>query len=214
VRKYSYGIWGTQIDNQAGRTETREADASFGIDFQNSDRLTISYHPTYERLPRPFAIARGVTVPVGAYRYDRANAAVTFGEHRRVTGTVSAEMGAFYDGTRTTLGLSSGRVEVTPRISLQPTVSLNWIDLSVGAFRTALTGSRVTYTMTPLMFVSALVQHNSSTRTLAANVRLRWEYQAGSELFVVYNDQRETVPAAPDLLGRAFIVKINRLFRF
>ena len=34
-----------------------------------------------------------------------------------------------------------------------------------GSFTTTLVGSRVTYTMTPLMFVSALVQYNSSTHT-------------------------------------------------
>ena len=38
---------------------------------------------------------------------------------------------------------------------------------------------------------------------------------AGSELFVVYSDGRNTVPKGfPRLLNRAFIVKINRLFRF
>ena len=65
------------------------------------------------------------------------------------------------------------------------------------------------------MFVSALLQYNSSTNTMSSNVRLRWEYQPGSELFVVYNEQRDTLPLGfPDLANRAFVVKINRLFRF
>ena len=46
-------------------------------------------------------------------------------------------------------------------------------------------------------------------------MRLRWEYSPGSELFVVYNDQRDTLARSfPDLQNRAVIVKINRLFRF
>ena len=70
-------------------------------------------------------------------------------------------------------------------------------------------GSRVTYTMTPRMFASALLQHNSSS-----NVRPRWEYRPGSEFFLVYNDGRDTLaPGFPRLVNRAFIVKINRLFR-
>ena len=69
--------------------------------------------------------------------------------------------------------------------------------------------------MTPPMFVSALMQYNSGTSTVSANVRLRWEYRPGSELFVVYNEQRDTLsPGFPELRNRAFIVKINRLFRF
>ncbi len=69
--------------------------------------------------------------------------------------------------------------------------------------------------MTPLMFVTALLQYNSGTDSVAANLRLRWEYQPGSELFIVYNEQRDTLSRSfPDIENRAFIVKINRLFRF
>ena len=65
------------------------------------------------------------------------------------------------------------------------------------------------------MFTSALVQYNSGTNSVSANVRLRWEYRPGSELFVVYNEQRDTLARAfPGLANRAFIVKVNRLFRF
>jgi hypothetical protein len=48
------------------------------------------------------------------------------------------------------------------------------------------------------------------------NIRLRWEYQPGRELFIVYHEQRDTLSpqAVPELESRAFIVKINRLFRF
>jgi hypothetical protein len=69
--------------------------------------------------------------------------------------------------------------------------------------------------MTPLMFVSALIQYNSSTNFVATNARLRWEYRPGSELFIVYNDERNTLsPGFPDLSTRSLIFKVNRLFRF
>lgn len=65
------------------------------------------------------------------------------------------------------------------------------------------------------MFASALLQYNSSTHAVSTNVRLRWEYQPGSELFVVLNDQRDTLtPGIPDTLARALVVKINKLVNF
>ena len=65
------------------------------------------------------------------------------------------------------------------------------------------------------MFVSGLVQYNSSSDLLGTNLRFRWEYQPGSELFVVYKDQRDTVTRGyPELENRALVIKINRLFRF
>ena len=116
---------------------------------------------------------------------------------------------------RATLSVARGRVPVTYQLSLEPTYSYNDVRLSAGQFTAHLAGSRVTYTMTPLMFVSALLQYNSGTDAVSTNARLRWEYRPGSELFVVYNEERNTLtPRFPGLNNRSFIVKFNRLFRF
>ncbi len=53
------------------------------------------------------------------------------------------------------------------------------------------------------------------SNSLSTNAQLRWEYSPGRELFVVYNEERDTLTRQyPDLVNRAFIVKVNRLFRF
>ena len=137
------------------------------------------------------------------------------GQQRRLSGSVSAEYGTFYDGHKTTFSVNRGRVNFSPHLSVEPTFSINWVDLAQGRFTSRLVGSRITQTMTPRMFMSALVQFNSGTNTVAANVRLRWEYRPGSELFVVFNEQRDTLARSfPELANRAFVVKINRLFRY
>ena len=103
---------------------------------------------------------------------------------------------------------------ITSQLSIEPTYSINYVSLVEGEFTAHLAGSRVTYSMTPLMFVSALIQFNSGIGAVSTNARFRWEYQPGSELFVVYNEERNTMtPSFPSLNNRAFIVKINRLFR-
>ena len=65
------------------------------------------------------------------------------------------------------------------------------------------------------MFVSGIVQANSTTHSLGNNLRLRWEYGPGSELFVVYTDDYDTEPR-PQTTGlrtRALVIKMTRLFR-
>ena len=215
VRKYSWTGSIDYVENGAGRLETRAQEAEFGIDFQNADRLAAAYTATYEFLPRPFEIARGVTLPVGGYDFGTVRLNYNRANRQRVAGNLSLESGTFYNGRRTAIGLGSGRVNVTPRFSVEPTYSLNRVDLPEGEFTSHLMGSRVTFTATPFMFTSALLQYNSETHSLSANVRLRWEYRPGSEFFVVYNDERNTLARAfPDVMNRAFIVKVNRLFRF
>jgi hypothetical protein len=214
VRKLYWTGSMAYIENGAGRLETRDADAEFAIDFHNSDRFELAYGDTYEFLPLPFRIAPGVTLPVGGYDFASLRTAFIAGQQRRISGIVSAEYGTFYDGYKTTIGVSRGRLNLTPQLSVEPSFSINWVDLVEGSFTTTLVGSRVTYAMTTRMFASALLQYNSGNNVVAANVRLRWEYRPGSELFVVFNEERDTLTRRfPVLANRALIFKINRLFR-
>ncbi len=152
---------------------------------------------------------------MGGYSFDDVRTSFTFGPQRRLAGTVAVQHGGFFSGDRTSVDFTRARLEITPQLSVDPGVSLNWVDLPEGRFTTELVTARTTYTVTPQMFVSALLQYNSGNNSLGANLRLRWEYQPGSELFVVYNEQRDTLtPHFPELENRAFIIKINRLFRF
>ena len=222
VRKFTWEGSYDYITDAAGVVETREAQGRFQTEFESSDTFELSYTTTYDFLKAPFTITPDITVPVGGYDFWNARTSLRLGQQRRLSGSFFAEHGTFYGGTKTAVGFGgrgssfSGRIEVTPRFSFEPGLSLNWIDLPQGSFLTELVTTRATYTINPAMFVSALVQYNSSNHGLSTNIRLRWEYQPGSELFVVYNDQRDTLSpqAFPELENRAFIVKINRLFRF
>jgi hypothetical protein len=215
VRKFSGIGTFTYIEDGSGWLQSRNADGEFAIELHNSDRFSVGVTDNFERLTQPFAVPPSARIPVGGYDFITARVGYTFGQQRPVSGNLLIEHGEFYDGGRTGVGFSRTRVNLTPRFSLEPTVSINWLDLPDGSFTTTLVGSRVTYTMTPLMFASALVQYNSTTRRTSANVRLRWEYRPGSELFVVYNEERDTLAAGSrDLQNRAFIIKVSRLFRF
>ena len=198
--------------------ETRQQDVAFEVQLENSDRFTVSATDRYELLRQPFTIAPGVTVPVGGYGFRSVLVGYAFGQQRPVSGSIAVGTGELWNGDITVVELGRGRVEVTPQLSVEPSLSLNWVELPEGNFATNLSRVRVSYTVSPRMFFSGLLQHNSSGNTFSTNVRLRWEYSPGSELFVVYTEDRDTDPFLPDrrtdLRNRGFVVKMNRLFRF
>jgi hypothetical protein len=74
----------------------------------------------------------------------------------------------------------------------------------------------VSYSFSPRLFLSGLVQYSSGSEALSANLRLRWEYAPGSELFVVYTEERDTdvFDRFSELSNRALVIKVNRLLRF
>jgi hypothetical protein len=125
------------------------------------------------------------------------------------------QAGQFYDGNILAIGLTGARVSVTKRFSLEPAVQVNVVHLPYGDFTQKLYRTRADYGFSPRMFASALLQYSSTDRAFGSNLRFRWEYRPGSELFVVWTDERDTTPRSGTLLrSRAFVVKVTRLFRF
>ena len=221
IRRFSWEGSYDFITDAGGTVETREAIGHFQIELENSDGFDLLFTDTYDLLQRPFAIASDATIPVGGYEFSNTVASYRFGPQRRLAGSLSVEHGSFYDGTKSAVtigggfGRGGGRIELSPQFALEPGLSINRVDLPQGTFTTQLVTTRSTFTFSPTMFVSALVQYNSSNNAVSSNVRFRWEYQPGSELFVVYNEQRDTlVPRRfSELENRAFIIKFNRLVR-
>jgi hypothetical protein len=215
IRRFRYQGTVNYIENRQGVLESREQEGQFQAEFQSGHQFVVAYSDLYESLAVPFRITPTIAIPVGGYGFSTVQVGFNVARQRRLNTQASIETGTFYSGHRTTLSFSQGRASVTNALSIEPNYSMNKVSLVQGDFTTHLLGSRITYTMTPLMFLSALVQYNSSTNSVSTNARLRWEYRPGSELFVVYNDDRNTLDRGfPSLNSRALIVKINKLFRY
>ncbi len=204
------------ILNGAGQLETRTLQARFQTSFENSDSISADTQQSYELLYRPFEIAPGVAIPVGAYGFQDYRASYRMGPQRRLAGSFSIQRGSFFGGSITELRYSRGRLEITPQFSFEPSIAVSDIALPQGNFTAKLVTTRLTYTFTPRMFLGGLLQYNSTRNVMSSNVRLRWQYQPGSELFVVYNDQRDTELGRnfPLLENRALVVKFTKFFRF
>ena len=69
--------------------------------------------------------------------------------------------------------------------------------------------------LSPRALFAGLVQYNSSSNSLSTNLRFRWEYVPGSDLYVVYSDARDTLAAGfPQPLNLSLAIKLTRLLRF
>ncbi len=206
------------FNNTASIRETSDDQATFDLEFHSSDAINAFVNHGYDVLLRPFRIAPGVTVPVGSYDTTTVHGQYSIGAQKRYTASLSYDYGGLYGGTQHVLGVSAGRLAVTPKLAVEPSLTVNWIDLPYGTFKTQLYRTRATYTFTPRMFAAAFVQYNSTNSTFSTNLRVRWEYSPGNEFFVVYTNDQNMNPVTPDrsseLLNRALVVKFNKLFRF
>jgi hypothetical protein len=215
VRKYTWEGTFEYVENGDGFLETRNVAGRFLTELQNSDLIAVVATDRYENLARPFTVSPGHTIPKGVYSFGDLTATYGFGQQRRLSGSLSLQTGGFYDGDLTALTYSTGRFAILKQWSLEPSFTVNWIDLPTGAFTSQVYRARTDYGFSPRRFISALVQYSSADNLFSSNLRYRWEYRPGSELFVVYTDERDTTtPGYPGLRNRAFVVKLTRLFQF
>ena len=215
VRKFTYLASVDYVTNAgADSVQNRETRAEFDTEFQSSDRFTVDFTRAYELVPKSFVIAPDVLVPAQGYATQTVRTSYSLGQQRLLSGRATIARGSFYNGVRTEASYN-GRIGIISQFAVEPSVSLNWVDLPYGTFSARLFTSRFILTPNPRTMVTTLVQFNSSAHTVSASVRLRWEYRAGSELFVVYSDGRETLGSTPAaLLNRSVAVKATRLLRF
>jgi hypothetical protein len=216
IRKYTYlGSMDYVTDARVTEVQNKELRGYFQIEFQNSDQYSAEYLKTYELIPRAFEISNGVMVPAGGYNYQNVRTTYSLGQQRPISGRLAFGYGSLYEGHRTETSYS-GRVAIVPQFALEPSVSLNWVELPYGDFSAQLLNSRIIFTPTPRMIISSLIQYNVSGHTLTSSARLRWEYRPGSELFLVYSDGRNFLDSQglPGLLNRSVALKVTRLLRY
>jgi hypothetical protein len=201
----------TYIEGASSRQiETRDQSFLTGVQFQNSGAITFTVDQTTDRLNRSDRIL-GIPIPSGDYKYLSYIAAANSDQRRRIGGNGSVTWGEFWDGTRKSF---SGGLTVRPnyRLNVALTYSRNQVELQSGRTTTDLLGTRFFYGFSPRAFFNAFVQYNDATHRLSSNIRFNWVHHPMSNLFLVYNDTRDT--ANGQLVERAFIIKLTNLFNF
>ena len=214
IRRFQFRGDVDYISNEStGALESRDLGAQFEIEFENTDRFSVNASDKHETLFEEFRINDGITLPIDGYNFRNLRVNYRLGANRRIPGSVSFTRGGFFSGERTIVNVN-GRVEVSPQLSFEPRVQVNWIDLPQGSFSTRLASTRVNYTLTTRLLIATLVQYNSNSDSISTNIRLRWEYQPGSDLFVVYSEGRETDHRGfPLMANRGLVIKFTKLLR-
>jgi hypothetical protein len=215
IRKLNWQANYDYITNAKGDVlENTLARGLFRIDFNNSDLWTFQVTREHEHLDEEFEIFEDILLPVGGYDWTSYATTYNFGPQRKIYGRLNLEHGTFYGGYKTEASWGGGRINVSPHLTFEPGITVNWVDLPEGYFESVLVTTRANVTPSSRMSISALTQYNADARTLSSSARLRWEYVPGSELFVVYTDGRATGGGQLELMSRALAVKITRLVRF
>lgn len=187
LRSALFNIQPSIISRLGGMRESyRVILAPVNLTFESGERLEAEVVPEGERLTEPFAIAEGVTVPAGDYRWVRYRTEVNFASRRSVSGRLEWSTGGFYGGT---LQQVQATVLLQPSAtgSLEVGVERNRGHLPQGRFTQDLASARLKVNFSPDLQLNGLVQYDNVTQTIGANTRARWTFSPTGDVFLVYN---------------------------
>jgi len=173
--------------------------------------LTVEYGDRYERLFVDTPIA-GATVPIGAYEWREPSVRYSAPGSRKLSGSVRLSAGDFYDGTRTSLSLTT-RFRPNPHVAVE--VGLDHNDLELGGERLTadLFSTRLRLARDTRTFFMVFVQYNEADRELISNARLNVIHAPLSDVFLVYTERRGLAGGlAEGLLERGLTLKVTKLF--
>jgi hypothetical protein len=177
----------TRLDN--GEVESWNLHIQGPIDwhFKSGDAIHAVFWPSvrYERVFTPFEVFPGVIVPPGEYHFTRFRNRATTATRRRLSGGFTVISGNYWSGRANEIETS-----VTYKIPPWFTISFNtdqtFARLREGSFVARILTWRASYTASPSLSVSNLIQYDNQSRNLGWQARARWTSQPGNDFFFVF----------------------------
>ena len=197
-----------QVDyvvDSAGRLQTKYVDLHLPFDFQNGANIEMGKNPTFEYLTQPLKLS-GTAITPREYKFNDYFILGTTDTSRRLSANGRFSTGRFYSGYKHSY-LAGGALRFNYKLTTSFQYTHNNISLAEGRVTQNLLVTRVNYGFTTTMFLNALIQYNSDNKQWSSNVRFNIIHRPLSDIFVVYNEHRDSVTG--NLIDRALIAKMT-----
>ena len=204
-----------------GTAESREIQPEIEFDFKGGSNVTIGTLSSFESVRSGFWIADGF-VPLGEYWFHEASIMLRLPRSAAFRGEFNGSAGTFYGGSR--LGLSLAPTWTVSRyLEVEAGYEVNRIRLPTRvAHRSVSTTTRlallkVNTALNPRVSMSTFAQYNNAIDQTSVNVRFRYHFREGTDLWIVYNeglhsDRGVGASRRPLSTGRTVMVKYSHAF--
>ena len=185
ARRFSVWGGGVRTRGTGGELQSERLSSNAAFLTESGESVSVVVDDRFERLHGPASIS-GRTLPQGDYRFRFWEGFIKTNESRMWSGSLEGSRGGFWGGRRTRYA-GSVVLKTGPYLTIGSRIAQNQVSLPVtdGDFTTTLIAFDFTGAVSRKLFASALVQWDSLSRELQANIRVDWIHTPGSDLFLV-----------------------------
>jgi hypothetical protein len=181
-------------------------------EWNTGDQFGLGVFRGFTRIDEAFDIGEGVIVPAGDYDTSQFAWFASTSRNRPIAFNAMAFLQSFFGGTVNSI---SNTISVNPNANLELSVGYthNRVDVPAGAFTADLSRFQVGYAFSTKLVANTLMQYNKLDDELSVSVRINFIHKPGSDLFIVFNEERGSATSIWDVNTRAAVVKLTYLAR-
>ncbi|MEX0945159.1 MAG: DUF5916 domain-containing protein [Balneolaceae bacterium] len=205
--------------NEDGSIETIELESEWSFLLKSGAEGSIGLKRTYEDLLVPFSLDENTIIREGDYTFYQVIADYSMSRAGLFRLRVNGQAGAFYDGNGYTITVRP-TWSVSPHLELEG--SYNFVSVRFSnrdqTFNSHLARLRLGVPFNTQISTNIYLQYNSVIDSFSTNARFRYNFSEGHDLWIVYNEEMNTVtrqfalPEMPRSKFRAFMVKYTYTF--
>lgn len=173
----------------------------------------------YENLVEDFEILDPVMVPGGKYQFLNTNLMLKTPGQKSLNALVNFEGGGFYDGYKLSPSVEPS-LKLGPSLELGGIYRFDYVDFPDRdqSLSNHIAGLRALYMLSTEISFSAFVQYNTAIKKVIANFRFRYNPREGTDLYLVFNEGRNTylqreTPYLPPYDERNITLKFTYTFK-
>ena len=190
----------------------------FPIIFKNGDEHTGEVEVNIDDFLEPLELPAGVLVPAGRYTHTAVGWSYAMSDGRLLRADATVTAGSLYDGTNLGLELEP-TWNVSRNLELGAAYQFNRVRFPKRdeGFSVHIARLRMQIGFTTKMSVNAFLQYNALTDDFLTNVRFRYNFREGNDLWLVFNEGRNTDPTRsdpvlPNVESRTLLLKYTYTF--
>ena len=213
LRRFSLFGGGAYVTRTTGEPQDTNGFLGYTFEWGSGDRISAFYTHGFTQIDEGFDLADRLEVPPGRYDLQDFSFFGHTSPNRAVSFGASGSFSRNYGGSLATVGgevqVSSGR-----HLSLTGAYRRSQAEIPSGSFTAHLPSLRLGWAFSTRLVAATFVQYNSLEKQLLVNFRLSFAYRPGSDLYLVFNEERGEEQAPRVLVSRGLVVKLTYLARF